>query len=228
MKTKIFTAVLAVFVAFQVTAQVDFGVRAGFGLYNLDVKDWDGTKEEGYNLAPRFNLGVSAEFAVSENFLIQPGLLFATKGAKSDDFDWDKSSMSASLTLNYIEIPIYFLYKAEMGQGALLLGAGPYLGYGIGGKYNFKMGSVSVDLDIKFANEWGDDEAIYFKPIDYGLNVMAGYQLPSGLSFGLNAQLGLANFYLVDDYDGPLWKTPSNDQSSIKNIGFNLFVGYKF
>jgi hypothetical protein len=228
-KTKLIATLIVVVMAFQASAQIGFGVRAGAGLFNLDVKEYDGTKEEGYKLAPRFNIGVFAEFNVSENFLIQPGLLFATKGAKSDDIelDFDKSSMSASINLQYIELPIYLMYKAQMGQGAILLGAGPYFGYGLGGKYNWKMGSVSINWDIKFSNEWGDEDAIYFKPLDYGFNVMAAYQLPAGLFFGLNAQLGLANFYLP--YEMSVWrKSSSDDKSSIKNIGFNLSVGYKF
>ena len=40
-----------------------------------------------------------------------------------------------TLNLSYIEIPVNLLYKPVVGNGKLLLGFGPYIAYGIGGKY---------------------------------------------------------------------------------------------
>ena len=52
-----------------------------------------------------------------------------------------------------------------------MLGFGPYVGYGIGGKVKTTGGSVDLKTDVKFQNvvEIGDDPTVsYFKALDAG------------------------------------------------------------
>lgn len=124
-----------------------------------------------------------------------------------------------------------------MGTGKLLLGAGPYIAYGLGGKWKAKGSNVTVDGKLEFVNDYKDatqqdifnedfnyENGLtipYAKKIDYGANLLAGYELSNNLSFQLNAQLGLANG--IPNFDG---KKP--EKESLKNVGFGISLGYKF
>ena len=59
-----------------------------------------------------------------------------------------------------------------------------------------------------------------FKSFDAGGNIFAGYELAGGLFFQLNTQLGMLNIYNGSDI--------SDDESSVRNTGFGLSLGYRF
>ncbi len=149
---------------------------------------------------------------VAPEFYLAPGLLFSTKGAKQDEM-----GVTIKTTVNYLEVPINFVYKPELGAGKLIVAFGPYLAYGIGGKYKGEGSAFGVDFsgdtDIEFGSGEGDD----MKPFDMGANIGFGYQLNGGLFFQLNAQLGLVNILPEGDSD-----------NSMKNTGFGLSLGYRF
>lgn len=209
MKTKSVIVAAIIFLAgtsaFAQTANgVTFGIRAGVNFQNLNGKDASGDKLDN-KLKTGFHVGANAEIPVATDFYVQPGALFSTKGAKNDgsiDFKWN---------LSYIEIPVNFLYKPVLGDGKLLLGFGPYAAFAIGG--NAESGDVKVDID--FGSDDGDD----LKGFDAGANFLAGYEFSNKLSFQLNAGLGLLN----------LANRPNGDnESSIKNTGFGVSLGYRF
>jgi len=222
-KISFFLALLA-FVLLSVGsyAQTSFGIRAGAGLFNLDALDEDGKKDERLKLSPGFHAGVFAEFAISPEFVIQPSLLYATKGSKGEVENDLEGTEKISINLSYIKLPINFIYKAQLNNGSFLVGAGPYIGYGL--KAKAKQGEET--FEIPFSNTWQQIDEMRegaLKPLDYGFNALVGYQFGNGLSFTLNAQMGLANIYVPEPDN-----FKSTDKSSIKNIGFNLSIGYKF
>lgn len=207
MKTKIGCAVIAA--AFFTTtsfaqSKTTFGIRAGINFQNLNGKDDNGDKLDN-KLKTGFNIGANAEIPVGIDFYVQPGLLFSTKGAK-----YDFAGGEVKTNLSYIEVPVNFLYKPELGEGRMLLGFGPYAAFAVGGT----MKGGSNNIDIEFGNEVGEN-----KRFDAGANLLAGYEFSNKLSFQLNAGLGLVNMY----------NRPDNDnKTSIKNTGFGISVGYRF
>ncbi len=54
-------------------------------------------------------------------------MLFSTKGAKAKEGD-------VKINLSYVEIPVNFIYKPELGTGRMVLGFGPYAAFAVGGK----------------------------------------------------------------------------------------------
>ena len=124
-----------------------FGVRAGVTLQNI-TGEADGEDLESA-LQPGFHAGVFYEISVASDFYFQPNLLFNMKGAKDDDID-------ANMNLGYIELPLHFLYKPQLGSGKIIVGFGPYVAYGVTGKLK----GDGDDVDIKFKNDLSLEEAI--------------------------------------------------------------------
>jgi hypothetical protein len=215
MKSKVLLLALAT-TAFSLTskAQVSFGLRAGVNFQNLTGEEANG-KDLDNKLKTGFHIGVNAELPVAPDFYIQPGLLFSTKGAKQEVTGSD----DVKSNISYVELPINFLYKPALGPGKLLLGFGPYIGVAVGGK--MKQGSNEVDFE--FDNDVKSTDPDRFRTIkrmDFGGNLLAGYELSSKISVQLNAQLGMSN--LVPKVDG------KKTDAKTKNTGFGFSVGYRF
>lgn len=217
MKTKQLLALAAgslLTLAVSAQSRTTFGITAGANFQNITGDDALGNKMDN-KLKTGFLAGVNAEIPVGIDFYVQPGILYAMKGAKADGSD-DK------INLSYIEVPVNFLYKPAVGTGHLLLGFGPYIAFGIGGKIK----SGGNDVDVEFKNSITQAEAAtgygtYFKRIDAGGNLLFGYQMANNLSLQLNAQLGMVKI-------NPKIDGLSSDESSWKNTGFGVSLGYRF
>jgi hypothetical protein len=195
-----------------------FGIRAGINFQNINGKDDDGDKLEN-KLALKWHAGVNAEIPIATDFYVQPGLMYITKGAKSEENALGESS---KLNLGYLELPVNLLYKPTLGTGKLLLGFGPYLAYGIGGKLHLDDSDEEIDVKFKSKVESGDPvDKYYVKPFDAGANFLVGYEFAQKFSAQLNAQLGLVN--INSKRDG----LPDDDSRSA-NTGFGISVGYRF
>jgi len=136
---------------FSAKAQMDgisIGLRGGVDFQTFNGKDMNNDALK-FSMVPRFNLGVTADIPVAPDFYFQPGLLFTTKGAKSKD-KFLGMDMSAEYNLSYIELPLSLLYKPMLGNGHFILGFGPYLAYGVGGKVKYEINNVSTDEKIVF------------------------------------------------------------------------------
>jgi hypothetical protein len=199
-------------------AKTSFAILAGINIQNLNGKDISGDKLEN-DLLPGFHAGMNIQIPIAPTFYFQPGLLFSTKGAKNTG-----SILTTTTRLSYVELPLNLVYKGKLGNGFILLGFGPYIAYGIGGKVTAEGGDVTLDTKVEFQNvvELTDPLlAAYYKGFDAGGNIFAGYETAGGLFFQLNTQLGMLKI-------NPENKWISDDQSSIKNTGFGLSIGYRF
>jgi Outer membrane protein beta-barrel domain len=220
-KKSIILVLFIVSISFITQAQseghLSFGLRGGVNFQNINGKDDNGDKVSN-TLVPKFHIGANVEIPIATDFYVQPGLMFITKGAKNSS-----SSGTGKINISYIELPINLLYKPSLGKGKLLLGFGPYIGYGIGGKVKFDGTGISTSETIKFQNteKITDPDGAYLKPLDAGANILFGYELSSKLSAQLNAQLGLTKINSKNEKD------PS-DKTSAKNTGFGLSIGYRF
>lgn len=145
-----------------------------------------------------FNVGVFGELELPK---LAPGL-YTTAGLsfKQKGFvNWgDGRGM-----LNYLELPIHAGYKFNLGKNTkLLLEAGPYLAYGLGGK------------DAVGRKMFSD---YYFKRSDVGADAVIGLEFNKHIQLKLSYQHGLRQ--LQHDKYGDL---------NYYNRGFNLSIGYKF
>ncbi|HEX6172205.1 MAG TPA: porin family protein [Chitinophagaceae bacterium] len=199
-----------------------FGLRAGVNFQNINGRDENDEKLKN-DMLTGFNVGVNAEIPVGIDFYFQPGLLYSIKGAKSEDVILGQP-FNTTLKISYLEVPLNFLYKPLLGTGHLILGFGPYVAFGVGGKATYEGGGSSLTEKIKFQKtvmNSDPDDVVYIRPMDAGANMLAGYEFGNKVSFQLNAQLGLTK--INPEYEGA-----SNDKSSAKNTGFGFSLGYRF
>jgi hypothetical protein len=227
MKTKLISIVLlfllsASFAMAQGPGKMSFGILGGVNFQNLNGKDFTGDKLEN-DLIVGFHAGVNVQIPVAPEFYFQPGVLFSTKGAKHTSSVLG-TDITTTTGISYIEVPLNLVYKGLLGNGYVLLGLGPYIGYGIMGKVKTEGGSVSLESDIEFKNvvELTDPLTVpYYKAFDAGGNIFFGYEMAGGIFAQLNAQLGMLNI-------NPEYKVLTDDKSSIKNTGFGVSLGYRF
>jgi opacity protein-like surface antigen len=218
MKKTILCAALTAFIATSASAQsmvkttdrTTFGIRAGVNFQNINGKDASGDNLEN-DLTTGFHVGVNAEIPVGSGFYLQPGALYSMKGAEYEG--------GTKVKLSYIEVPVNFVYKPILGSGNMLLGFGPYVGFGINGKIEAPNGT---ETDLDFGSDYNAaNPATYFKSFDAGGNLLAGYEFANKLSFQLNAQLGLVKINKENE-------AITNNKTSWKNTGFGLSLGYRF
>jgi hypothetical protein len=205
---KVLLFCVAILTAGITFAQTKVGIIAGPNFSSITSKNMIANSgKETSDLLVGLRAGVTLDLPLAQEFYIGTGLLYAGKGGKNKD------NSDFKTTLSYLQIPINFLFKPEVGAGKLNLGAGPYVAYGIGGKNKGTIGNVTAEYKA-FDDESGD---LKLKRFDAGVGVVAGYELNNGLNFGLNADLGLVNAYEKTDND-----------RSFKNTSFGVYVGYKF
>jgi hypothetical protein len=204
------------------TGGTSFGIRAGVNFQNINGKDENDDKLKN-DMLTGFNIGFNAEIPVGVDFYFQPGLLYTIKGAKSEDVILGQP-FNTTLKISYLEVPLNFLYKPLLGTGHLILGFGPYVAFGIGGKATYEGSGSSLTEKIKFQKtvmSSDPDDVVYIRPMDAGANLLVGYEFGNRISFQLNTQLGLTK--INPEYEGT-----SDDKTSFKNTGFGLSLGYRF
>lgn len=201
-----------------------FGLKIGVNLQNVYGKEDNGDKIES-DLTTKWAAGINAEIPVATDFYFQPGLTIGTKGAKFQGAGGSAGD-DVKLNLYYLDIPLNFIYKPMLGNGHLLLGFGPYVGFGIGGKVITENGSNDSEADVEYRGtvstaDQNSATAAFFKRTDAGANILAGYEFSNRLSFQLNSQIGIAN--IIPEYEGQ-----TATKAKTRNIGFGLSLGYRF
>lgn len=194
----------AAFISLKSIAQLSIAPELGFQMYKVNEKV-GGTKLD-FKFKPGFKIGANATYAINSKLSIDGALFYSVKGAK-----FDESIAKATTNLNYLEIPFFVNYHfGAKDKNHFFVGAGPYLGYCLGGKTKV---DGQDDYKLKVGSDKAKDDV---KPLDFGLNANVGYQMSNGLYLRAFYSLGLAN------------TTPGGDgDNATKNMGFGLSAGYR-
>lgn len=155
-----------------------------------------------------YKIGVGYEWEFDQHFTFMPSIEFYGKGWKSPNeqvfvldeagnqrFDPDTgkpltSLMNRSATANYLQVPLLFSYYWRTGERRyVVFSAGPYAAFGVAGKQKTK-GDGRAPGTEKFYYEKKTFDEPGASRWDTGLQVMAGYQFPSSLRVGLEADFG--------------------------------------
>lgn len=199
----------------SVSAGIHFSTMTGHNVGATDLK---------VSLNIGFHAGVLYDMPVSEYLLVQPGLLFSTKGFTEkgspgpDHYTFKKAGY-------YAELPINIIYRPSLGKGHLLLGAGPYFGYGLGGRWTNES-TLNTKGEVVFVNDFNaydnnnGKNLVYGKKTDFGMNVLTGYEFSNKIFVQLYGQHGLKD--LTPLRDGEKLDVKQN------NVQFGISAGYKF
>lgn len=203
--------------------KVTFGVKAGGSLSNFG-----GDVSSSYSAAFGYKFGATIDFALTESVYLQTGLDLTLKGGKMKtkfldavtdemgeiDFNGDGiydqfSIESLKMAPLYLQVPVHIAYKINTNETTkVVLHAGPYLAYGVGGN-----NSVTIKYND---NTLSEDTACFgdqgFKRFDAGIGGGVGLELGK-IIVDLGYDLGLVNMV-----DGGSWK----------NQNASLTLGYKF
>ena len=184
-------------------AQAQFGATAGLNMANITGGDVD----DEWVMKMGMHFGLSANITLSDNMNLNTGALYSTKGSQMEG-----SGMEVAINYSYIEIPLNltFLVSEQMS-----LMAGPYIALLMSAEATVKFDALPAgdDIDIK------EDT----RPMDYGINIGAGFAFTEAFSINAGYQIGLASL----DPDGT-GVVISDDDDSVKNSNIHIGMTYSF
>lgn len=181
-------------------------------------------------------VGGVVDIALTPHISIQPGLFYDAMGAHETYTTSNVNEAGVGTVhdtkydyrIDYLQIPANFVYKfGSPRRGQFFLGAGPYLGFAVGGRVSnsdvvtvhhgngtVTSASNTTDYNLHIGNNANTDDV---KGVDAGLNFNLGYEMAMGLFFRANASAGLVNIM------------PGGDANNYMHNGsFTLSVGYLF
>lgn len=175
------TGLLLTIASLMANAQkTSLGIMAGLTVakYKSDAMTRPSSEHPPTTANAGFMIGLVSSFYAGKQMRIQPELNYIQKGGKKNN---------ESLILNYLEIPVNFVYKSNSTHGKFFAGCGPSFGFGLFGKT--KTESSAYSGNINFGKD-GDD---YLHPFEIGANFTAGYELKRRFLFSASYNLSLNN-----------------------------------
>jgi len=168
------------------------GVKVGFSMANVSGKYVD-VMNDIFNINNSARIGLALggylTINVSDNFSVQPELLFVQKGTK-----WSKEEWKLVYRFSYLEIPILAKYSFTAGSDMkAFVFAGPALA--------FKVGATIYGKDEDESETEDFDDA---KGMDFGVVFGAGMEKPFGknvITVDVRYTLGLSNCSEEKEFD---------------------------
>ncbi|WP_300760765.1 porin family protein [uncultured Parabacteroides sp.] len=210
----------------QVQAQspVSFQAKAGVGITSFWGKNTDGKAKFAYKV------GAGMDYAFNKVWSLQPSLNFVSKGYKEKEAGIGKASMNEL----YLELPVMVAARLNLAKNSgLVLSAGPYVAYGVGGKTSVVVekkiptivGFETVEDKYKL-DTFGhiNDGKMGNRRFDAGIGLGITYE-NRNIIIGLESQLGLVN---VNDKLKEVAELTGLDDFAAKNISAFVTIGYKF
>ena len=171
---KLFTILFAVVLALSVSAQAQFGIKAGFN--NSAIGSSDSEFNEFFTSKSGMQFGGIAMFELSDAIQLRTAALYSQKGATILD--------EITYALDYLEVPVDFAFI--LGDGGFSLNAGPYFAFLMSAKSKFDGESEDID----------DNSAM-----DIGLNFGASYLINEQILIDARYGMGLTNISSASNED---------------------------
>lgn len=221
---------LIIVTSITATAQPTFGIHAG----GIMVKTTSESEEEiSFKNRISWKVGGIANIPLTETFSFMPQLNLLSKGGKIEE-SFSEDLMGDLITVDvtgnakfvYLELPLNVVYNSMGEMGGFFIGAGPSVSLGLSGELDGKQTisflgqteSESFDYKVKFDGEQDpdpDSEEVHLKRLEFGANILAGYQLANGLFIKATYNHGLSNI-------------SPNEETKAKSRYFGISIGYFF
>lgn len=203
-------------------AQISVGAKAGIYTSFVDATDLSQGLSENMDGLTTPSFGLVAEVAFSNNFAIQPELLYTTKGFKTSQgtgFNLGGFPIGANVTartkINYLEIPLLGKYKFGVDGWRFNVTAGPVFSYAANGELETRA-NIGVSLNPVKTNI--DLDALNYERFEISAGIGAG------IAYEMNRGQFFADARYVHGFSD-LYKAPVVDLN-LKNRGVGITVGY--
>lgn len=178
-------------------AQVSIGLKGGIDFSKMinAVEGNDGTGT--ISLLPSgtgtgFYGGIFADIpldTISKMFYLRPGLQYVGAGgatnATGNYYNGNGFTPSTKYALQYIDLPVEFVYSPGFGWGRPWVGVGLYAGVLVSGTIKTQGGSSQSAMIGNKAND-------NFQPADFGYTLSFGLATKPGFLFGIDYQHGFS------------------------------------
>jgi hypothetical protein len=197
---------------FSASAQIKYGAQIGGSFANLwqmnNASVFGSSIQKMSKSDVGLLLGLVAEVPVVDKFSFRPQVNWLQK----QYYFTYVNERSRDYKLNYLELPLNIVYTIPVRYGGIMVGAGPSVSMGLNGKVY----QGSVTTDVVFDNSPGTKQSnnIYLKQFDFGINVLAGYQLNQGLFVDAGYNFGLSDI------------STTSDGSALITRGLTVKLGY--
>jgi len=221
--------------------QISFGPKAGliFAKYGQNYKDSDDEDYLQFRTGP--SIGAVMDMTILDFLSFQPSVLFSIKGTSHDLKKWSDKHANRSREgydrdrVMYLEIPLNFAGKLELGPGVAQIFVGPYIAFALGGRnyYDYKettvgggttteKGDTKILMTGTVTQEDIDTDGVggYMRPFDFGFDFGLGYQWKAFL-FNIGYNLGIAN--LTPNVDAAVLDGQPYDPKDFKNTNQGIF-----
>jgi hypothetical protein len=110
---------IAILLSKSVNAQIDFGIKTGINLSKVAVINGDFNPDVSNVIG--IPIGISADIKLYKKLFLQPSVYLSHKGFKSDDLGFGDDFKA---NVAYLEFPLNFIYKHNIGLSNLVVGLG--------------------------------------------------------------------------------------------------------
>ena len=188
-------------------AQTGYGPEVGIGMSSMYFAPDIGFTSASQSPIASGRIGGNIDARFSKTRLyVQAGLFLSRKG-QSRNFSFYTSdslneAVKQTLTINYIDLPVNILFKTGMqGKGRFFLGLGATASYIIGGRNVYHAQGAYNDTPFVRDVHTGVVKGNPLKMFDIGMNITAGYELPTGLYFRAYYTAGVNDLGLGREID---------------------------
>ncbi len=184
-----------------------FGLKAGLNVSDIN----NGASGTDMKAKTGLYVGVTASIPVSDEFSVQPELIYNQLGAKTNLYDFGGiiGNVSTTTKLDYISLPVMLQYNFPSN---FYLELGPEFSYMVSAKQGLSTSIISPSTDINMD---------YLNRLNVGAGFGAGYNLNKNIGISARYTLGLTGL-------GKNGNVTDYFLDSAKNNNLQVGVNFKF
>ena len=184
-----------------------FGLKAGLNVSDIN----NGASGTDMKAKTGLYVGVTATIPVSDEFSVQPELIYNQLGAKTNLYDFGGiiGNVSTTTKLDYISLPVMLQYNFPSN---FYLELGPEFSYMVSAKQGLSTSIISPSTDINMD---------YLNRLNVGAGFGAGYNLNKNIGISARYTLGLTGL-------GKNGNVTDYFLESAKNNNLQVGVNFKF
>lgn len=208
--------ILLSLVTLGVSAQsnLKWNVNAGIGMSN-----WYGDDTDGTDAKFAYKVGIGLECPFDKVWSLQTGVSFVSKGTNHTAVETDGISAQAKVNVSYLELPVMVAARFAMDRNThILVAAGPYGAWGIGGKTK----ALGHRWSSSSTPDWNTGNVVEIDT--FGKGGLDLRRFDYGVAIGLSVEY---RHYMIG-VEGRLGLCKLQKELQGKNITGFVTAGYKF